>query len=124
MPEEYPAIAKRTIGRWAGDRVTLVGDYAEDSDLPARFKASKIYDLCSVGPEGRGKPYRDITPDVVQVLEHELNGYFEGEGWRDWHNHARGVQATDCPVCMRKLEMSFRQRHGHGSKEPCSCHTA
>ena len=44
--EAYNEIAKRTIGRWAGDRVVLVGDYAEDSDLPRRQKASAIYGLC------------------------------------------------------------------------------
>jgi len=46
MPEEYPIVAARTIGRWAGDRIALVGDYAEDSDLPAEFEASKIYKRC------------------------------------------------------------------------------
>jgi hypothetical protein len=44
--ELYSEIAKRTIGRWVGDRVVLVGDYAQDSDLPRRQKASKIYNLC------------------------------------------------------------------------------
>jgi hypothetical protein len=47
MPEGYSVVARRTIGRWAGDRIALVGDYAEDSDLPAEFHASKIYGQCS-----------------------------------------------------------------------------
>ncbi|HDH99843.1 MAG: hypothetical protein DRO01_07760 [Thermoproteota archaeon] len=46
MPEDYPEIAKAVIGRWAGDRIALVGDYAERSDLPPRFNADLIYDLC------------------------------------------------------------------------------
>jgi hypothetical protein len=33
MPEDYQSVARRTIGRWSGDRIALVGDYAEDSDL-------------------------------------------------------------------------------------------
>lgn len=41
-PEAHPA-----IGRWAGDRVAVVGDYAEDSDLPdSEIPASVIYTLC------------------------------------------------------------------------------
>lgn len=110
MPEEYPAIAARTIGRWAGDRIALVGDYAEDTDLPAEFEASKIYEKCRDtvrevvtdhkdhvdssrvygGPndgkyvrwEKVGPPaFTDISEDVRRVIEHELGGRFEQESW-------------------------------------------
>jgi hypothetical protein len=76
MPEEYPEIAKLTIGRWAGDRIALVGDYADDWDLPHEFKASKIYSQCNSGE------YTDVSDYVARVIEHELNGKFEGAGWR------------------------------------------
>jgi len=119
---KYEKIARRTIGRWAGDRIALVGDYAEDSDLPKRFKASKIMDRCSEkthlvynkNPKGcvyrvgidsvvsdcngtRPDPnaglyahyvvdappeYKDISADVCAVIEYELGGKFEGDGWR------------------------------------------
>ncbi len=81
MPEDYPTIAGRTIGRWAGDRIALVGDYAEDTDLPAEHEASKIYDKCHEN-YGEGH-YIDITDDVCRVIEHELTGKFDGDGWRD-----------------------------------------
>jgi hypothetical protein len=45
MPETYSEIAKRTVGRWAGDQIAVVGDYAEDGDLPAEFEAEDIYTL-------------------------------------------------------------------------------
>lgn len=32
-------------GRWAGDRVMVVGDYTEDEDLPAHFMAGQLYGL-------------------------------------------------------------------------------
>jgi len=83
MPEAYPVIAKRTIGRWAGDRIALVGDYAERKDLPPRFKAETIYGRCYeeyAGPDG----YTDVSDDVAAVIEHELQGRFTGTGWRDW----------------------------------------
>lgn len=116
MPEDYPSIAARTIGRWAGDNIAIVGDYATDSDLPRGYKASRIYSLCipkidaaiasylqdaktANTAEKRAEArklaakykgylasglYTDITDDVVRVIEHELNGKFEGEGWRTW----------------------------------------
>ncbi len=79
MPEDYPSLAARTIGRWAGDRIALVGDYAEDSDLPEEFKASEIFHECR-----EGGSYTDITEMVAKVIEHELNGHYEGDGWREF----------------------------------------
>jgi hypothetical protein len=35
------------IGRWAGDRIATVGDYAEDGDLPqSKLPAGVLYVLC------------------------------------------------------------------------------
>ena len=79
MPEAYPAIARRTIGRWAGDRIALVGDYAADGDLPnPADEASRIYERCAEDE------WRDVSEDVCAVIAHELNGKYEGEGWRDF----------------------------------------
>lgn len=111
MPDDYSEIARRTIGRWAGDRIALIGDYAERSDLAPEHDADLVYDLCH-GEEARQKTvaymqqrakeagieeyrekadrlaslplYRDISDDVCTVIQHELNGKFVGEGWRDW----------------------------------------
>lgn len=105
MPEEYPAIAKRTIGRWAGDRIALVGDYGELGDIQGakQVNAGRLYSACAdedefastltyykekhpnLYPElkklGR---FTDISADVAAVIEHELNGKYVGEGWRDF----------------------------------------
>ena len=95
MPEDYRDIAARTIGRWAGDQLALVGDYAEDSDLAEEHRASMIYALCSSPEEYQHNAkwfrdnhidekdlYTDITDDVCRVIEHELQGKYEDEGWR------------------------------------------
>jgi hypothetical protein len=94
MPESYPEIAAQVIGRWAGDRIALVGDYAEDGDLAAEHQASTIYDRC-VEPEWEeeaGTPeadrYTDITDLVARVLEHELGGTFTGTGWRNFRRNS------------------------------------
>lgn len=68
MSEDYSTIAKRTIGRWAGDRIALIGDYID----------SQIYEACVEGK------YTDISDDVCRVIEHELRGQFAGEGWREF----------------------------------------
>jgi hypothetical protein len=102
--------AQQVIGRWAGDRIALVGDYAEDSDLPTRHRARRIYGLCQPHKDGatrgpdprvkcacRGRPYRhytDISALVATVLERELAGKFSGEGWRDWTPHSLMEQAV------------------------------
>jgi hypothetical protein len=49
--QSYAEIAKRTIGRWAGDRIALIGDYAERGDLKPRDNADIIYDLCTTDEE-------------------------------------------------------------------------
>jgi hypothetical protein len=85
MPENYMAIAQRTISRWAGDRIALVGDYAEPTDLPAKFKADKIYNKCS------DNEWKDVSLDVCRVIEHELQGKFEGEGWRHFIKNTSDV---------------------------------
>ena len=66
------------IGRWRGDRIAIVGDYAGDSNLPEEFEASTIYDRCSEGE------FKNISHLVAEVLEYELQGKFSGGGWRDW----------------------------------------
>lgn len=77
--EAYTEIAEQTIGRWAGDRIALVGDYADADDLPAEFEADKIFDQCEEDGE-----YTDITHLVCAVIEHELEGEFDGGGWKDF----------------------------------------
>jgi len=82
MPEDYPNIARRTIGRWAGDRIALIGDYAEDSDLPnSPIPPKEVYARCE---EDSNNPFTDVSEDVAAVIEHELNGKFEGDRWKTW----------------------------------------
>lgn len=104
MPATYPEIAKAVIGRWAGDRIALVGDYAEPGDLAPEHEAHRIYDLCQSPEDIRdqvaslrssdaeaearaleaSKPYTDISDMVAKVIEHELHGKFVGDGWREF----------------------------------------
>lgn len=81
MPEAYPAIAKRTIGRWAGNRIALIGDYAQDGDLPLTEEdpsPQQIYAACAE------EKWTDVSKDVSAVIEHELQGKYTGDGWKVW----------------------------------------
>lgn len=85
------------IGRWAGDRIALVGDYAEDSDIPnSPVPASKIHNLCvsekyrkDLDPEVQELVdkygwFNDVSEQVCEVIERELYGKYTGTGWRDF----------------------------------------
>ena len=75
-------------GRWAGDRVAIVGDYAEDGDLPnAPIPASEIYASCR-----EGRDFINISELVAAWLERVLQGRFVGVP------ATRGVPGTRCFV--------------------------
>lgn len=72
---ETRGFEERIIGRWAGDRIAVVGDYAEDYDIkaPLHDPVSLIYDLCYEGV------YREISALVRPVLAAELGVVFTVE---------------------------------------------
>lgn len=86
MPTAYPNVARQTIGRWAGDRIALVGDYAAQGDRCGWNPATQQPLYLDCGPDDDGTPglYTDITDLVCAVIEHELSGRYEGDGWRDF----------------------------------------
>jgi hypothetical protein len=77
------------IGRWAGKRVLIQGDYAEDKDIPKWTgpRLSKLYDAITPAEERkpkkdwRGVPvFQDISRDACAFLEAACNiRYFEQE---------------------------------------------
>lgn len=90
------------IGRWGGDRIAVVGDYGDDSDLPAEFSASRIYLRCRSTKEERVEEsgdddpgYTDITDDLVKVLEIAYEIVYVGDVWRErvsvWDIEGMGV---------------------------------
>lgn len=69
----------RVVGRWAGDRIAIIGDYATSDDLPVE-DATRLYK--------ESHNWRDISNIVVPYIENELdiklidNGY----GWKIWED--------------------------------------
>ena len=65
------------VGRWAGDRIGVIGDYAESDDIPG-CDAKEIYR--EVGEPGGS--FTDITDAMLPVLEREYECVYVGDGWR------------------------------------------
>ena len=53
------------IGRWAGDRIAIIGDYTEDGDIPG-------VDTVSI-KENLEKTYMDISDLVRPIIEEVCN---------------------------------------------------
>ncbi|OJW29942.1 MAG: hypothetical protein BGO51_18820 [Rhodospirillales bacterium 69-11] len=68
---------ERIIGCWAGHRIAVVGDYAEDGDFAAKpdEKISELYQRCRDGV------YRDITVLVRPILARELGVCYAAHRW-------------------------------------------
>lgn len=100
----FADLADEVVGRWGGDRIAIIGDYAEDGDLPQEL-APLVYTLCHAKDEieevihhsdpQRAKllrenldnhgPFTNITPMVREYLV-DCDGYYHtfkytGDGW-------------------------------------------
>ena len=60
--------------RWVGDRVLILGDYTQDSDVPSIPNAGLLY--------GESGSYTDITDLVAEAFEQVFQIKISGEGWK------------------------------------------
>ncbi len=70
--ESFPDLS----GRWAGDRVVVLGDYTEDGDLPGYENASKLY--------SQSDDWLDLSDEVAVALGKVFGFEIDTEenGWR------------------------------------------
>lgn len=61
-------------GRWTGDRVLVLGDYTEDSDVPSIPDAGSLY--------RESESYTDITDMVASAFETVFRIRISGDGWK------------------------------------------
>lgn len=94
-------------GRWAGDRIVVLGDYTEDDDLPGVENASLLWALCHPEQQEQAdwirqrrgdkladwflnqKPFVDISTEVRDAVEFAIakdEGYTyqDNGGWGSW----------------------------------------
>ena len=60
--------------RWVGDRVLILGDYTQDSDVASIPNAGLLY--------GESGSYTDITDLVAEAFEQVFRIKISGEGWK------------------------------------------
>ena len=81
------------IGRWAGDRIAVIGDYAEATDLQMMWDAKNIYTMCHNLSEcgeyectsDASSHYIDISDMVIPVMmlnDSNLHINTDEIGWR------------------------------------------
>lgn len=86
----YPQL----IGRWAGDRIAVIGDYAEETDIPG-LNAKEIHRLCTDPKwidaadlkkiEESGETlFKDISDELIPLLNEQFDCGLktESDGWR------------------------------------------
>lgn len=84
------------IGRWAGDRIAVIGDYSEADDIPG-VDARNIYRLCinadtpHIDPADQEKIdesgeslFKDISDELIPLIneQFECGLNIEEKGWR------------------------------------------
>lgn len=65
----------KVSGRWAGDRVMVLGDYTEDSDLPDIENAGLLYATAE-------SDFADISDEVGEALGKVFEFSLEGDVWK------------------------------------------
>jgi hypothetical protein len=92
--------AEKFIGRWGGDRIAIIGDYAEPGDLAPELVADSIYALCHEPGEAgvqvtwlnerfpdRATPFTqadlftNLSPLAREVMTEIFGVTYSGTGW-------------------------------------------
>lgn len=94
------------IGRWGGDEIAIIGDYAEPGDL-ANHDAQAIYESMMA----EGSEWRDISDIVAAAIEDEFGGVYVGTGWKKWVEVEQTVSrwVPKDPKDQSKREMVLEQ---------------
>lgn len=75
------------VGRWAGDRIAVVGDYAKQDDLSPIDHADLIKDLC-YDPQKAIEHYRKLAREA-----REHGGELYGRNAEDWQDKASRLES-------------------------------
>ena len=76
------------VGRWGGDRIAVIGDYAEDGDLEPEHHAGAIWHACSLAREGKWVPLKK------RIAENEKSrASYGGDYVDEWNARDRLVES-------------------------------
>ncbi len=70
------------IGSWCGDRIAILGDYAEPGDIPGRINAQRV--MKDAMGEDKLHVWKDISEEMIPLLEQNCEVRFDTDenGWR------------------------------------------
>jgi hypothetical protein len=87
------------VGRWGGDRIAIVGDYAEPGDLPSHDGAEFLYERCNAGRNG----WTDISDLAREFLSEQWELEFSEReyGWLRRTALEGSVFASDSGPALR-----------------------
>lgn len=76
------------VGRWRGDRIVFVGDYDDSVTYDVHGQTMtgvEIYTACDSDKLPSPLHFVDVSLEVSEVIEKELDGKFVGTGWRNFN---------------------------------------
>jgi hypothetical protein len=87
------------VGRWGGDCIAVVGDYAEDTDLAPEHHASAIWTACGNARDGETRSLEE------RIAENESKRPQYGDYVDGWNERERAVELIDPPYRNISAEM-------------------
>lgn len=96
--EKDPSLSE-WVGRWGGDRIAVVGDYAENGDLAPEHNAGAIWTACTNARGGETRPLAE------RIAENETKRAVYGDYVDDWNEKERAVEMMQPPYRNISAEM-------------------
>ena len=89
--ETETLLTKSILGRWAGDRIAIIGDYAAPEDFPGLTQET-IDAVWNEDDNGK-TAWTDISEHVVEALE--LDSYIRNERFGQAYEHTPEMKVRD-----------------------------
>lgn len=110
-------IEPEIVGSWGGDRIAVVGDYAEDTDLHPEHMAGLVYTLCRMSQalrDGTADEFREHwdDPQYGQGAKYDMafeEGLAMARTWRD-------ISDDMVPLLEEFCGVKFTSKDGWRSK--------
>ena len=91
---EQQALADKIVGRWAGDRIAIIGDYAETDDFPGFLSGDAEHNPWQ-DRDGEPEHWTNISAAVREVME--IDTYIR-QGIRAGHGSSAGRDPYAIPL--------------------------
>lgn len=98
-PNEQDESLSEWVGRWGGDRIAVIGDYAEDGDLAPEHHAGAIWTACSNARDGKTRSLEE------RIAENETQRPTYGDYVDRWNEKERAIELIDPPYRNISAEM-------------------